>query len=206
MHETAKLVRSVSFPKSRVLFLGYSSPQTKLIDILTNAQCEVWHTEDVIESTNDFDLVISFGYRHIIHKNVILNSSTPIINLHISYLPWNRGSHPNFWSFFDGTPSGVSIHMIDTGVDTGSIVYQRLVNFSPDEDTFSKTQNRLIREIEQLFEDNLIAIIHKKFTPLIQSEKGSYHCKADLPVEFSGWESNIQSEIVRLKSILNKET
>ncbi len=27
-----------------------------------------------------------------------------IINLHISYLPWNKGAYPNVWSFIDETP------------------------------------------------------------------------------------------------------
>ena len=49
------------------------------------------------------------------------------INLHISLLPWNRGSDPNLWSFLDDTPKGVSIHHIDAGVDTGDVIAQREV-------------------------------------------------------------------------------
>ena len=32
-----------------------------------------------------------------------------IINLHISFLPFNRGYYPNLWSHQEGTPSGVTI-------------------------------------------------------------------------------------------------
>ncbi|MCL0081308.1 hypothetical protein M1N64_03665 [Peptococcaceae bacterium] len=41
------------------------------------------------------------------------------INLHISFLPWNRGADPNFWSFIENAPVGVSIHYLDEGIDTG---------------------------------------------------------------------------------------
>lgn len=46
------------------------------------------------------------------------------INLHPSYLPYNRGKHPNFWCLLEGTPCGVSLHYVDEGVDTGPIVAQ----------------------------------------------------------------------------------
>ena len=38
--------------------------------------------------------------------------------MHISYLPFNRGAHPNYWSFKDNSPKGVTIHFIDNGIDT----------------------------------------------------------------------------------------
>ena len=61
---------------------------------------------------------------------LLKNSKNNIINLHISYLPYNRGAHPNFWSFVENTPSGVSIHQVDSGIDTGKIVIQKQINFN----------------------------------------------------------------------------
>lgn len=194
------LVEKVEFPRTKILFLGYAREQTKLIDELINSGCEVWHTTEKISTTQDYDLVISYGYRHILKKNIIERSSVPIINLHISYLPWNRGAHPNFWSFYDGTPSGVTIHLIDDGVDTGPIIYQRLVIIKKDKNTFSKAYKRLICEIEQLFMDNLDEIVSKRFHAIPQGLIGTYHSVADLPKEFSGWDSNIETEVSRLLS------
>jgi len=37
-------------------------------------------------------------------------------------LPYNKGSHPNFWSFIENSPKGVSIHEIDEGIDTGKLI------------------------------------------------------------------------------------
>ena len=40
-----------------------------------------------------------------------------------------QGAHPNFWSFYDNTPSGVTIHLIDAGIDTGDVLYQKKLIF-----------------------------------------------------------------------------
>jgi methionyl-tRNA formyltransferase len=205
MNTTAIIIEQVSSPKAKILFLGYSREQTSLVDDLVSKKCEVWHTDEKIQSTVGYDLVISYGYRHILKKEIIESSKAPIVNLHISYLPWNRGAHPNFWSFYECTPSGVSIHLIDEGVDTGAIIYQRYVNFDKEEDTFSKTYKKLIVEIEKLFRDNIDELISKKFIATPQRRKGSYHSVANLPKEFIGWDSVIKEEVVRLDSILNKK-
>ena len=202
MKAKVKLVSQVVSPRIKILFLGYTPEQTSLISELAEANCEVWHTEEKIESTEGYDLVVSYGYRHILKKDIIDSSVAPIINLHISYLPWNRGAHPNFWSFFDSTPSGVTIHVIDEGIDTGPIIYQRYVNFSKDEVSFSQTYKRLVAEIESLFKDNIEEITSLKFTAIPQRRKGTYHRVSDLPVEFAGWNSEIQAEVFRLDSLL----
>jgi folate-dependent phosphoribosylglycinamide formyltransferase PurN len=203
MNTSILLIKSVNKPRAKILFLGYSEKRTVIINELINRKCEVWHTEEKIFSIKNFDLIISYGYKHILNKEVIESSSAPIINLHISYLPWNRGAHPNFWSFFDGTPSGVTIHLIDQGLDTGPIIYQKLISFDSNENTFLQTYKRLNIEIEKLFIDNIEKIISKNFSVFPQLKIGTYHRISDLPKEFSGWDSNIQSEIIRLNSLLN---
>jgi methionyl-tRNA formyltransferase len=55
------------------------------------------------------DFILSFGLRKIISENIIKKLKKPIFNIHLSYLPFNRGAHPNFWSFIENTPAGVSI-------------------------------------------------------------------------------------------------
>lgn len=201
---SVKRLNEVPAPTSRVLVLGYSERETGIIGTLMAQGCEVAHTAERITSTVGYDLVVSFGYRHIIPKAVIDSSLAPLLNLHISYLPWNRGAHPNFWSFFDCTPSGVSIHLIDAGIDTGPILFQRYVNFRDDETTFSKTHRRLIQEIEDLFVERIEKIVAKDFTAKPQRRKGTYHRASDLPAEFRGWECEIEPEVRRLDSILGR--
>jgi methionyl-tRNA formyltransferase len=122
----------------------------------------------------------------------------PIFNLHISYLPYNRGAHPNFWSFYDNTPSGVTIHLIDEGIDTGPIIYQKYINFNIDEKTFILTYFRLIKEIEDLFISNTYKLISNEWIAKPQCGNGTHHFKKDLPINFSGWDSKISNEIKKL--------
>ncbi len=49
------------------------------------------------------------------------------LNLHLGYLPHNRGRAPHLWPLIDGSPAGVSLHVMDDGVDAGGIVRQERV-------------------------------------------------------------------------------
>lgn len=46
------------------------------------------------------------------------------LNLHPSLLPAYRGPAPLFWQLRDGAPLGVSLHRMDTGLDTGPVQAQ----------------------------------------------------------------------------------
>ncbi|WPZ33927.1 formyltransferase family protein [Thalassobaculum sp. OXR-137] len=198
--EFITLIADRANPVSEVLFLGYDNTKTKLIPALYGNKCRVWHCDGQVEDLSQFDLVISFGYRHIIRPKVLEKTTAPILNLHISYLPWNRGAHPNFWAFYDDTPSGVSIHLVDKGIDTGPIVYQKEVEFTKYETSFSSTYKRLIWKVEDLFIDNISDIIGKRFSATPQSGPGTYKRLRDLPAGFSGWSADIDREIRRLRS------
>ena len=187
--------------KKSILFLGYDNTQTRLINELLKKDCNVSVSSGKIKSLDNYDLVISFGYRHLIRKEILDNTKIPIINLHISYLPWNRGAHPNFWAFFDSTPAGVSIHLVDEGIDTGPIIAQKLIKFDTENFNFKETYLILINEVEKLFLENLDQIINETFEVFTQKNKGTYHRKSDLPKSFLGWDENINKEITRLHKL-----
>ena len=184
----------------KITFLGYGKDETRLIYELEKRDCIVKRFNQKISSNDvkESDLIICFGYRYILDNKFISQCRCPIVNLHISYLPFNRGAHPNFWSFYDDTPSGVSIHLIDKGIDTGPILFQKKINFV-NEKTFVETYKRLFIEIEDLFVKNIELIIQKNWSEKNQVGKGSFHTSKDLPNDFSGWESVIEEEIKRLK-------
>ena len=186
-----------------VLFLGYDSTKTKIIDHIKKQGVKVIHQDKKeIEETKfqESDLVISFGYRHLLSESIVEKYS-PMINLHISYLPYNRGSLANFWSFYDQTPSGVSIHLIDKGIDTGDILYQKKLEFDVKKMSFRQTHNILLEEIENLFIQNLSQILSLNYPQKKQAHKGTYHHSKDFPSQFNGWDSNIYEEIKRLKNL-----
>ena len=145
-------------------------------------------------ATNMIDWVVSYGYRHILRADVITAYRDRIVNLHISLLPWNRGADPNFWSFLDGTPKGVTIHRIDEGIDTGPILVQRAVRFTGGE-TLATSFARLCSEIETLFDEMWRDIRDGRCTPRSHDGAGSYHRARDKDVYFEslpmGWETPV---------------
>ena len=147
---------------ANIYFLGYGKSKTKLINELEKRNCKVKFSnkEVTLNSVLGSDLIVSFGYRYILKPYFIDNCNCPILNLHMSYLPYNRGSHPNFWSFYEGTQSGISIHLIDKGIDTGPILFQKKINF-PKDYTFVETYSKLFEELEGLFIENIDLIISK---------------------------------------------
>lgn len=77
------------------------------------------------------DFLVSYGYRYRLSPDYLARFPHRAINLHISYLPWNRGADPNLWSWIEDTPKGVTIHEMDAGLDTGPILAQAPVTFTP---------------------------------------------------------------------------
>lgn len=158
---------------------------------------EIWHLEDELELQEIInfapDLIVSFGYRYLVREPVLKAFRNRIINLHISMLPWNRGADPNFWSWLEDTPKGVTIHLIDSGLDTGAILFQRGVDFDPSE-TLATSYSKLHQVVVQLFEYNLEKIVNFDFVPRAQDKtRGTLHRSADKDSVFKslsqGWDT-----------------
>jgi len=62
---------------------------------------------------------------HILKPFVLQAVKGPVINMHTSLLPKNRGLFPYFWAVINGDRQGVSFHKVDEGIDTGDIIYQK---------------------------------------------------------------------------------
>lgn len=124
--------------------------------------------------------IISFNYRHLIGKEILDAMAGRVINLHTSYLPYNRGSSPNFFSFWDNTPKGVTIHLMDEKLDTGDILCQKELSFDETKETFASTYDALIGEIKELFKANWENIKNGTLKPKKQQGDGTYHRMKEL--------------------------
>ncbi|TCG06378.1 formyl transferase [Paraburkholderia steynii] len=121
------------------------------------------------------DLIVSHSYRHILKRDVLAAAPDRFINLHISLLPYNRGADPNLWSFLDETPKGVSIHLIDEGIDTGALLLQREVSFDEDSETLGSSYATLQQTIGELFMENWSSLRDGRIVPRAQSGAGTFH-------------------------------
>jgi methionyl-tRNA formyltransferase len=164
----------------RVLIL--SPYPERIASTLHRARDVVFATNEPVDtgfmSALRIEYVVSYGFQHILPRDIIKRLDGRIVNLHISALPWNRGIAPNFWSFFDDTPKGVTIHLIDASVDTGDILAQRRIKFGGRE-TLATSYERLRTEIEALFDAVWRDIRAGTISPVKQIGGGSYHCRRD---------------------------
>lgn len=163
-----------------ILWLGPS--RTRLIEYIKSFNDEVYNIDEPITTESscvrNADFLISYGYRYIIKKSVLDLFPNKAINLHISLLPWNRGADPNLWSFLEDTPKGVTIHLIDEGIDTGDILIQNEVHFK-NEETLRTSYESLSREIENLLIANWTKIKYQEIVAVHQSGRGSFHRTID---------------------------
>lgn len=181
----------------RCLFLGYNSNQTKLINFLRKKKISVTNkkTKVLTKGIEKFDLIIIFGYKKRIKSNVLRKIKRPILNLHMSYLPFNRGAYPNFWSFYNDTKKGVTIHEVDENLDTGPIVFQKEIKFNIQKNkklTFKRSYKVLFLALEKLFIKNYKSIILNNYRKKKNNKsKDKVYKKRDLPKDLESWNISI---------------
>lgn len=82
------------------------------------------------------DVVIVNGTR-IISKKILQCIDAVFINSHVGITPQYRGVHGGYWALAnnDKENCGVTIHLVDPGIDTGSILQQAII-FPENKDNF----------------------------------------------------------------------
>ena len=71
------------------------------------------------------DLVVVAGLGRLLRPEEIAVPRLGILNVHPTLLPAYRGPSPSFWQLWDGVrETGVSIHLVAPGIDTGPVVAQ----------------------------------------------------------------------------------
>lgn len=122
---------------------------------------EVFSTEEVVQAVDverlQPDLLVSFGYRHMLDRAILDHVMWNAVNLHISLLPWGRGADPNLWSWLEHTPKGVSIHWIDELLDKGDLLAQREVELSPALN-LAQTYTMLQQAVTDLFSEFWVSL------------------------------------------------
>lgn len=170
--------------KGAVLFLTNNDNTADLYDWLLAQGEKVYRMQNKISLEIIKQLkpsyIISFNYRYLIKKDVLEYMQGKVINLHTSYLPFNRGSAPNFFSFMEDTKKGVTIHLMDEGLDTGDILCQKELYFDEEKETFATTYDRLLLSIKELFKENWQAIKDGRLKPKKQEGEGTYHRMQEL--------------------------
>lgn len=167
----------------------------------------LWGDEITLDVLDSFkpDFVISYNYAKIVKADVIERMGSRIINLHTSYLPWNRGSSPNIWSFIEDTPKGVTIHQLEKGLDTGKIIFQKEFKFDANSETLASTYEALNEGVVSLLKDKWSLIESGDYEAKQQVGKGTYHKKADLQALLDGRELDYSMSIADFLEWIKKK-
>lgn len=170
--------------KGGILFLTNNDNTEDLYQWLKEREPGVYRfenkvTAEVVEGLQPSWLV-SFNYRHLIPGEVLERMPGRVLNLHTSLLPYNRGSSPNFFSFLEDTPKGVTIHLVDEGLDTGDILCQRSMEFDEEQESFASSYEKLTEALKQLFRENWDLIRENRLLPVKQAGGGTCHRMREL--------------------------
>lgn len=92
------------------------------------------------------EMVVVTAFGQILPKTIIELPKLGCINIHPSLLPKYRGAAPLNWSIIRGeTKTGVTIMLMDEGMDSGDILLQQETSLSATE-TYGQLHDRLAKE------------------------------------------------------------
>lgn len=116
------------------------------------------------------DLVVVAAYGLILPRRVLEIPTFGCINVHASLLPAYRGASPIAAAILDGlSTTGVSIMLMDEGMDTGPVLTQASLPIAPT-DTTATLSERLAQEGAKLLVETLPRWLAGDLPPIPQSE------------------------------------
>ena len=128
--------------------------------------------------------IFSVENMYIFPAEITKISGIKIINYHNSLLPRHRGMNAEAWTIYEGdSQAGFTWHLVDEGLDTGTILYQCSFETNDRSTSLSLLQDcsKLAREtfpnLISLFDE----LIEEHSVKLPVSTKASFHNAKDLP-------------------------
>ncbi len=96
-------------------------PEDKIVDV------DSINSSEVIDILNNIqpDIIVVNGTR-IIKENILESTKAIVLNTHLGITPKYRGVHGGYWALVENDKQncGLTVHLVDKGIDTGGILYQ----------------------------------------------------------------------------------
>ncbi|WP_026770825.1 MULTISPECIES: phosphoribosylglycinamide formyltransferase [Sediminibacillus] len=132
---------------------------------------KVDYERDILQELNDCqaEWLILAGYMRLVGDTLLDPFEGRIVNIHPSLLPAFPGKDAIGQAFLAGVKvTGVTVHFVDEGMDTGTIIDQEAIRIQPEDDQDTLQAN--IQEIEhRLFPKTIQALIQTKKREEIKS-------------------------------------
>lgn len=126
------------------------------------------------------DLGVMAWWPKILRGSLLDAPRLGFINTHPSLLPYNRGKHYNFWAIVEQVPFGVTLHCVDSGIDTGNIVTQSTIDYDwcdTGETLYRKAQKAIVKLFCETYPDLRVG----QFETRPQDKfSGSFHLSSEL--------------------------
>ena len=127
----------------------------------------------------DLDYIFGIHFPYIIPKEVIETPNIGFLNLHPSYLPYNKGWHTPTWAILDKKPYGATLHFMIEALDQGDIIHQKQIEVLQS-DTANSLYKRVLQLEEEVFKEAFEGLASLKPKSHKQQSKGTSHNKKDL--------------------------
>ena len=117
------------------------------------------------------DGLLCHSYSMLINPEVLKIVEGRAFNVHASLLPRNRGPNPVQWALIRGESlTGVTLHLMDEGFDTGAIIDQEAVQIM-DEDTWGSLMKRVRTATQMLLRRAIPQLLEGKWDARPQNEE-----------------------------------
>ncbi len=116
------------------------------------------------------DLAI-FAGGSILRDEVLKILRLGVLNSHLALLPEIRGMSSPEWSLLCGVPLGITIHFMDSGIDTGPILLRREFTGADDCDSLTDLRNRMIAEGIELLAEAVVGLDRGTISAAPQAER-----------------------------------
>ena len=119
------------------------------------------------------DVIVVIGYQFFLPDEFLNIPPMGVLNFHTSLLPRHCGRHPGFWTIWYGDEkSGMCVHYMDSGLDTGEIAYKSYVPVE-NGDTVDSLYDRIWKSDEPLVKQ-LLDDIDSDSIPRTPQDKNEY--------------------------------
>lgn len=172
---------------------GYKSVYEECKKLKINVEKPKRFNQELIKKikTINPDYIFSVYYRAIFPQSLLSLFPGKCINIHPGPLPNYRGPTPTAWAILNGEKNhGITIHEMDQGIDTGSILVQKKYAIKNDE-TGYELYTRTMDIGFELLKDNFRKIISGKLKSKKQTGSGSYFGKMN-PTHNISWQDTVQ--------------
>lgn len=138
------------------------------------------------------DLLLAVGYTQILKDPLLSLPGLLPANFHASLLPAYRGMHPVFWCLRNGERwSGLTVHVMDRGIDTGDILYQVRVRTRADDSVaslYARIMEHSLPLVGRLVEDLSASRLPRSLQPETGASYYSALHEEDFRLDW-GWEA-----------------